>query len=62
MADLTPTPENPGFRVSKPNRYTPVTVDYACRCGETAQSKGDDTAAPMAAYYAQHKDTCGGRK
>ncbi|QPP07570.1 hypothetical protein G4Z16_15545 [Streptomyces bathyalis] len=63
MADLTPTPEQPGLHVSKPSRYSTASGEYACGgCGETGSTRGDDNVRAMVAHYEDHKKTCGGRQ
>ena len=62
MADLTPTPDNPGLRISKPSRSATARADFACHCGETGHTSGDDNVRSMSDYYAAHKNTHGGRK
>ncbi|MEJ8647848.1 hypothetical protein WKI65_07075 [Streptomyces sp. MS1.AVA.3] len=62
MADLTPTPDNPGLHVSKHSVYAPANGSYACRCGETQQAKGDESVRDLVTGWTDHRAACTGRK
>ncbi|MEU6530446.1 hypothetical protein ABZ869_14790 [Streptomyces sp. NPDC046928] len=69
-----PTPERPGIRIyalpvyrdhydgarwSKRHATTP-TAAYACRCGQTAAAKGQDSVTALVREYAAHTSYCTG--
>ncbi|AEM81706.1 hypothetical protein [Streptomyces violaceusniger] len=51
MADLTPTPSNPGLHVSKPSPSAPAQGSAICHCGATATATGDAQVAALVQGY-----------
>jgi len=58
LADLAPTPEQPGLHVAKPARDFPAHGSYACCCGATGRAQGDDDVRDLVAEWIDHRNTC----
>jgi hypothetical protein len=61
MADLTPTPDQPGLHIAKPSPYRPATGSYTCHCGATATANGDPAVKALAEDYATNHQTAHAR-
>ena len=54
VADLTPTPSNPGLHVSKPSPSAPAKASAVCRCGASATATGDAQVRALVEGYTAH--------
>ncbi|OXS33070.1 hypothetical protein [Streptomyces sp. XY006] len=62
MADLTPTPDRPGLRVSKPSPSAPATASAVCHCGASARATGDAQVKALVDGYTANHGPAHGRR